>query len=83
MALERNPYYWKVDEAGTPLPYLAEVDFVLAGNEDMQVMRFQSGESDVISRVSAMNFSILEKDGRGAVIPPRRRPRAGIERPVF
>ena len=62
VVLERNPYYWKVDQSGTQLPYLAEVDFVLAGSEDMQVMRFQSGESDVISRVSAMNFSVLEKD---------------------
>jgi len=38
------------------------VDFQLAGTEDMQVMRFQSGESDVISRVSARNYSVLEKD---------------------
>jgi peptide/nickel transport system substrate-binding protein len=28
----------------------------------MQVMRFQSGESDIISRVSAQNYSVLEKD---------------------
>jgi peptide/nickel transport system substrate-binding protein len=38
------------------------MDFLLAGTEDMQVMRFQSGESDVISRVSARNYSVLEKD---------------------
>jgi peptide/nickel transport system substrate-binding protein len=62
IVLERNPYYWKADQAGNRLPYLAEVDFVLAGTEDMQVMRFQSGESDVISRVSARNYSVLEKD---------------------
>jgi len=62
IVLERNPYYWKVDQAGNRLPYLAEVDFQLAGTEDMQVMRFQSGESDVISRVSARNYSVLEKD---------------------
>ncbi len=60
--LERNPYYWKVDQAGTQLPYLAEVDFAFAGSEDMQVLRFQAGESDVISRMSARNFSVLEKD---------------------
>lgn len=62
IVLERNPYYWKTDRAGNRLPYLAEVDFQLAGTEDMQVMRFQSGESDVISRVSARNYSVLEKD---------------------
>jgi peptide/nickel transport system substrate-binding protein len=62
IVLERNPYYWKADRAGNRLPYLAEVDFVFAGTEDMQVMRFQSGESDLISRVSARNYSVLEKD---------------------
>ena len=62
IVLERNPYYWKADKAGNRLPYLTEVDFPLAGTEDMQVMRFQSGESDVISRVSARNYSVLEKD---------------------
>jgi peptide/nickel transport system substrate-binding protein len=62
IVLERNPYYWKADQAGNRLPYLAEVDFVLAGTEDMQVMRFQSGESDAISRVSARNYAVLEKD---------------------
>jgi peptide/nickel transport system substrate-binding protein len=62
IVLERNPYYWKADQAGNRLPYLAEVDFAFAGTEDMQVMRFESGESDVISRVSAQNYSVLEKD---------------------
>ena len=62
IVLERNPYYWKADKAGNRLPYLAEVDFPFAGTEDMQVMRFQSGESDVISRVSAQNYAVLEKD---------------------
>ncbi len=62
IALERNPYYWKADKAGNRLPYLAAVDFLFAGTEDMQVMRFQSGDSDVISRVSAKNYSVLEKD---------------------
>jgi len=62
IVLERNPYYWKADKAGNRLPYLEEVDFLFAGTEDMQVMRFQSGESDVIGRVSAQNYSVLEKD---------------------
>ena len=60
--LERNPYYWKVDQAGAQLPYLNEVEFLFAGSEDNQVMRFQAGESDIISRVGARNFAVLEKD---------------------
>jgi peptide/nickel transport system substrate-binding protein len=62
IVLERNPYYWKADAAGNRLPYLSEVDFVFAGTENMQVMRFQSGESDVLSRASAKNYAALEKD---------------------
>ena len=60
--LERNPYYWKVDQAGTQLPYLTELEFLFAGNEDNQVLRFQAGESDIINRVGARNFAVLEKD---------------------
>jgi peptide/nickel transport system substrate-binding protein len=62
ITLERNPYYWKVDQAGTQLPYLSEVVFLFAGTEDNQVLRFQAGESDIISRVGARNFAALEKD---------------------
>jgi peptide/nickel transport system substrate-binding protein len=59
--LERNPYYWKADAAGNRLPYLNELDFVIAGTDDLQALRFQSGESDVISRPSAKNYAALEK----------------------
>ncbi len=62
ITFERNPYYWKIDQAGTQLPYLNELVFLFAGSEDNQVMRFQSGDSDIISRVGARNFAVLEKD---------------------
>jgi peptide/nickel transport system substrate-binding protein len=70
IVLERNPYYWKADPAGTRLPYLDEVDFVIAGTDDLQAMRFESGESDVISRPSAKNYSALQKQSehRGYVL---------------
>src|SRR5262249_25093992 len=55
---------------GTRLPYLSEMVFTIAGNEDMQVMRFQSGESDLINRVSARDWSVLSRDSekRGYVL---------------
>lgn len=62
IVLERNPYYWKADASGNRLPYLAGLEFVTAGTEDMQVMRFESGESDVISRVGPRNYALLERD---------------------
>ena len=60
--LERNPYYWKVDRQGNRLPYLDEIVLLSVGSEDAQVIRFQSGETDVLSRISAANFAALEKE---------------------
>ena len=61
VVLERNPYYWKADRAGNRLPYLDEVVFSFVPSEDAQVIRFQSGEADVLSRFSADNFAVLQK----------------------
>jgi peptide/nickel transport system substrate-binding protein len=62
LVLERNPYYWKADSSKRRLPYIDELVFLFSGNEDAQVIRFQSGESDVLGRTSADNFMVLSKD---------------------
>jgi peptide/nickel transport system substrate-binding protein len=64
LVLERNPYYWKTDEHGTRLPYLDEIVFLFVPSADAQVLRFQSGETDIISRLGAENFSILSRQAR-------------------
>jgi peptide/nickel transport system substrate-binding protein len=61
IVLERNPFYWKEDHQGKRLPYLDEVVFLFVPSEDAQVIRFQSGDTDVLSRFSAQNFSVLDK----------------------
>ncbi len=66
--LVRNNYYWKSDTAGQRLPYLDELDFTVAGSEDGQVMRFQSGDSDILTRVGARNFAVLDKARRGYAV---------------
>lgn len=65
LVLERNPYFWKLDAKGTRLPYLDELDFLFVSSSDAQVLRFQSGETDVISRLGAENFSALARQQRG------------------
>lgn len=60
LVLERNPYYWKVDRKGNRLPYLDEIDFLVVANQDAQAMRFEAGETDVISGLNAENFAALE-----------------------
>jgi peptide/nickel transport system substrate-binding protein len=62
IVLERNPYYWKADRNKNRLPYLDELVFLFVGNEDAQVIRFQAGDTDLISRLSAENYSLLSKD---------------------
>jgi len=53
IVLERNPYFWKIDQKKNRLPYLNELIFLFAGNEDAQVIRFQAGDTDIISQPRA------------------------------
>jgi len=64
LLLERNPNYWKKDATGTNLPYLNELLFTFVANEDGQVIKFQSGETQVLERVGSDNFNLLQKDER-------------------
>ena len=61
LVLERNPYYWKTDAAGNRLPYVDEVVFLFVPSADAQVLRFRAGETDMITRLSAENFSALAR----------------------
>jgi peptide/nickel transport system substrate-binding protein len=60
--LERNPYYWKTDTKGARLPYLSGLTFLFVPNEDAQVIQFQGGETQILERVSADNFPVLERE---------------------
>src|SRR5439155_15033209 len=62
IVLERNPYYWKVDRDNHRLPYLDELAFLFVGSEDQQVMRFEAGETDMVSRLSSENYALLSRE---------------------
>ena len=62
VVVERNPYYWKVDRENQRLPYLDELVFLFVGTEDAQVMRFEAGETDIISRLSSENYNLLSRE---------------------
>ena len=68
LVLERNPYYWKTDEQGNRLPYLDEIVFLFVPSADAQVLRFQSGETDIISRLGAENFAVLSRQARDSAM---------------
>lgn len=45
-ALARNPHYWKVDRAGTRLPYAERMVFARAGDWNAWRLKFDAGEVD-------------------------------------
>jgi peptide/nickel transport system substrate-binding protein len=57
--LVRNPNYWKHDEKGRRLPYLESVRLSIQQNREMEAMRFQRGELDLITSVSPELFDQL------------------------
>lgn len=62
IVLERNPHYWKADRAGRRLPYIDQLVFLFVPSEDAQVIRFQAGDTDLLSRLSAENFAVLQRE---------------------
>jgi len=68
LVLERNPYYWKSDSKGNRLPHLDELVFLFVPNADAQVLKFQSGETDMISQLGAENFSVLSRQQNGYTV---------------
>ena len=55
VVLRRNPYYWKVDEAGQQLPYLDEMQYRLStwGDRDIQAV---AGTGDFSNLEQAENY---------------------------
>ncbi len=47
VVLDRNPYYWKVDTAGSQLPYLDRVVFDIVSDTETMLLRAINGEIDI------------------------------------
>ena len=52
----------KLTITGSRLPYLAEITFLCVGSEDAEVLRFEAGETDIINRINAENYSVLQQE---------------------
>ena len=65
--LERNDDYWKVDEAGTPLPYFAQLEYLIVPGTEAQTAQFLAGNLDQlnISGVQFPDFKTRELAGEG------------------
>jgi peptide/nickel transport system substrate-binding protein len=59
VVLSRNEHYWKTDAAGKHLPYLNELIVKLDPDRNTQLLKFQQGETDLLSPVNADDLATL------------------------
>src|SRR5262249_35716953 len=59
VVLVRNENYWKTDSAGRRLPYLDEIVFTIDPDRNTQLLRFQKGETDLLSPLNAEDVATL------------------------
>lgn len=59
--LARNPHYWKRDAQGRQLPLLDSVRLSIQQNREMEIVRFQKGDLDLMTTVSPENFDRLKE----------------------
>ena len=65
--LSRNPYYWRHDDKGAQLPYLASVKLDILANRDQDELRFLRGQYQLMDSVPAENFGVLAQKAPKAV----------------
>ena len=61
VVLERNPYFWKVDQNGQRLPYLDRIIFVIAKDFNTVTEKFRAGEIDLMDRIRAEEFPLVKR----------------------
>lgn len=67
VTLQRNDNYWKSAANGEKLPFLDELVISIDPNRNTQMLKFQNGETDLLSPVSADDvaaLSPLERQGK-------------------
>ena len=63
--LRRNPWYWKRDSSGARLPYFDSIRIDIQSNRDIQLARFERGESDLIDALNPETFERLTRTRPG------------------
>jgi peptide/nickel transport system substrate-binding protein len=65
--LARNPNYWKRDEQGKRLPYLASVRLDIQQNRDIELLRFRRGQLHLINTLDPDSFDRLAAESPTSV----------------
>ena len=66
VTLVKNPNYWKVDAAGTRLPYLNSLEFLIVRDPQAQVSQFLAGNLDQLNISGAQFPDLKSKEVAGA-----------------
>ena len=61
VALEANPYFWKVDPNGLVLPYVDALEYLILPNDEAHALKLSSGEIDYISRLDPGSFPAMKE----------------------
>jgi len=61
VVFRRNPYYWRKDTQGNPMPYIERVIWEIVENTDTALLQFRSGGTDILE-ISAATFSLLKRE---------------------
>ncbi len=56
-----NPYYWRSDAQGNPMPYIERLVWQIIPSTDNQLLRFRSGELDTLE-VTPETFGLLKRE---------------------
>lgn len=59
--LERNPYWFGVDARGKRLPYLDELVFLIAKDQNTAALKFHGGELDALDNVKPEDYPAFEQ----------------------
>jgi len=73
VTMERNPYYYGYDPAGTQLPYYDKIVTTIVSNQDVSMLKFRNGEVDVygirpedipvlLPEAAGKNYSVMITD---------------------
>jgi peptide/nickel transport system substrate-binding protein len=71
LVYDRNPNYWRRDERGEPLPYLDRIVIQIVPQQDAELVRLQSGQTDVMQQElraqDIVTFRRLDEEGKTRV----------------
>jgi len=61
VVFRRNPYYWRKDAQGNPLPYIDRLIWQIVESPDTALMQFRSGGLDTLE-IGPASFQLLKRE---------------------